>query len=306
LVLAAAAHAYPDRPIKLIVPFGAGGSTDVLARTIGQEMAKSLKQPVVVENKAGASGMIGATACKQAAPDGYTMCMVISDILVVNPFTFKKLAYDAEKDFVPVAAVADAIAGITIPTSHPAKTLPELIAYSKANPNKVNWASYGIGTASHLLLEAINQSTGAGFSHIPYKSVPDMNTALLAGDVHISMMATGLYEQFVKEGKMRHAAVMGEKRAAALPDVPTVVELGVDFRAVPWFAIFAPAGTPPEIVEIVNRAVNAVLADPVVSKTIASQGYTITRLTSAQLGDKTKRDRAIWGAIAKTLNLNLE
>lgn len=294
------------KPIRIVVPFGAGGSSDSIARIIGKALETSAKRPVVVENKAGASGMIGAASCKAAAPDGSTLCLFLADIVTIHPWVFKRLPYDAEKDFVPVAFLGDPEIGIMVPSSHPARSLAELVAHSKANPGKVNWASYGVGTASHLMLDKINRTFNAGITHVPYKSVPEINAALLSNQVDVSYMGWGNYAQFVQAGKMRTIAVVGSKRARSMPDVPTLAEQGVDFRPIPWFGFFAPAGTPPAIVERFNKQVNEALADPVVLKQVTDQGYFPQSLSPAAFADMVRRDRVVWGEVAKGLNLNLE
>ncbi len=303
---AQAQGSYPDRPVRIIVPFGAGGSSDSIARIVGQSLERTARVPVVVENKPGASGMIGAAACKAAAPDGSTYCLFLADIVTIHPWVFRKLPYDAERDFVAVAQLGDPEIGIMVPAAHPARTLGELVAYSKANPGKVNWASYGVGTASHLVLDKINRTFNAGITHVPYKSVPDINAALLSSQVDVSYMGWGNYSQFAKAGRMRTIAVVGSQRARTMPDVPTLAEQGVDFKPIPWFGLFAPAGTPAPIVERFNKLVVDALADPGVLKQITEQGYFPQPMSAAAFADLVRRDRAVWGEVARGLNLNLD
>ena len=309
-VVCTIAHAqadYPSKPLRFIVPYPVGGAADTIARHVGQVLTKRTGQTVIIENRGGASGMIGATACKLAAADGYTFCMLFSDIVAINPFIFKKIAYDAEKDFAPVIHVVKVDGVIVAPTAFPPNTLKELVAYAKANPGAINWASIGVGSSPHLLLEKINQSAGTDMKHVPYQGGGPVTTALLAGEVHVTMSGYGLVAPHIKSGKMKTFAALGTKRSSLIPEIPTLVEQGVEFTGELWLGLFAPAGTSPAQIDVINRHVNAIIADPAfVAKNLSPGGYAPTGGAPQALTDRVRRDQQEWGGLAKALNLGLD
>ncbi len=304
---ASSQDAFPSKPIRMIVVYPAGGGADLLARTLGESMGRlSGGQPLVVENRAGASGMIGTAACKNAAPDGYTYCLVLSDVVTINPHIFKKIQYDAEKDLVPVAGLADFTIAIVANSSVPAKDLKELAAYSRANKDKVNWGSFGVGSSSHLMQAQFNKSLDASLTHVPYLGVPQLTTALLSKEIDVSFMIYGQVSQYLDKGQMKALAVMGERRSPMLPDVPTFVEQGMAFTPVLWYGVFAPRGVPAATVERMNKLVNQALSDPAVRKVLDIQGFSATPDTPGAFRERVSRDRAAWGPIARSLNLALD
>ena len=309
-VVCTIAHAqadYPSKPLRFIVPYPVGGAADTIARHVGQVLTKRTGQTVIIENRGGASGMIGATACKLAAADGYTFCMLFSDIVAINPFIFKKIAYDAEKDFAPVIHVVKVDGVIVAPTAFPPNTLKELVAYAKANPGAINWASIGVGSSPHLLLEKINQSAGTDMKHVPYQGGGPVTTALLAGEVHVTMSGYGLVAPHIKSGKMKTFAALGTKRSSLIPEIPTLVEQGVEFTGELWLGLFAPAGTSPAQIDVINRHVNAIIADPAfVAQNLSPGGYAPTGGAPQALTDRVRRDQQEWGGLAKALNLGLD
>lgn len=308
--LCTVAHAqadYPSKPLRFIVPYPVGGAADTIARHVGLVLTKRTGQTVVIENRGGGSGMIGATACKLAPADGYTFCMLFSDIIAINPFIFKKIAYDAEKDFAPVVHVVKVDGVIVAPTAFPPNTLKELIAYAKANPGAINWASIGVGSSPHLLLEKINQSAGTDMKHVPYQGGGPVTVALMAGEVHVTMSGYGLVAPHIKAGKMKTFAALGTKRSSLIPEIPTLVEQGVEFTGELWLGLFAPAGTSPAQIDVINRHVNAIIADPAfVAQNLSPGGYAPTGGAPQALTDRVRRDQQEWGGLAKALNLGLD
>lgn len=298
---------YPQKPLRIIVPYPVGGAADVISRHIGQVLTRRTNQPVIIENRGGASGMIGATACKRAPADGYTFCMLFSDILAINPFIFKNIAYDAEKDFAPVVHVVNVDGVIVAPTAMPANNLRELIAYAKANPGKINWASIGVGSSPHLVLEKINKSAGVDMKHVPYQGGGPVTTALMANEVDVTMSGYGLVAPHIKGGKMKAFAALGAKRSPLIPDIPTLAEQGVDFTGTLWLGLFAPAGTSATQVNVINKLVNETLTDQTfVQQNLSPGGYAPTGGSPQALSERVRKDQQEWGSLAKGLNLALE
>ncbi len=297
---------WPVRPIRIIVPYAAGGAADQLARVIGDVVAKDLKQGVVVENRPGASGMIGGAACKNAVPDGYSFCLFINDVVTINPAVFKKVRYNAETDFVPVAFVAELGGVLPVSASLPVTNVKELVAYAKAHPDTTNWASYGIGTTSHLILEMINKRLGSSITHVPYQSTPQMLTALLTGEAGASIAGYSQVKQYMEQKKMRAIATLGDKRLPQLPDVPTLSEQGIDFNAAIWFGMFAPSGTSAEYVRKMNESINKAAVDPATAKLFDAASFYAKPMSSADFTGLVKRDTALWRGIVRQANISLD
>lgn len=304
--LAAAEEPFPSKPIRLIVVYPAGGSGDAMARTLSDTFSAVAGQPLVIENRGGASGMIGTSACKSAAPDGYTFCLLLSDVVTINPFVFKKVPYDADRDLVPVAAVADAGAAVIVPAALPTRNLGEFTALARSQPGKLNWGSFGVGTSSHLLLAQINKTFNVEVQHIPYQSAPQIMTALLTKEADVSLVTPGLFAQYVDQGKIRPIAVLGSKRLPQIPDVPTLIEQGLNFKPTLWYGIFAPAGVKPAVVDQMNKLVNRSLADSGLVKRLQDQGFVATPMSPAAFAERNKQDRQEWGAVARELKPSLE
>jgi len=256
----AAAQAWPDKPVTLIVPFPAGSAVDFLARTTASELAEKFGKPFIVDNRTGAGGNIGGLAVAKAAPDGYTMLFGTPSPIAINKLMYKGLAYDSDKDFTPVVYVARSPLIITARSGFPANSFAELIDYAKKNPGKVNVGNPGYGTLGHITGELISQFTGVTFTHVPYRGTVPLTTDLLGGQVDLAMDFMPTYVPQVKEGKIKAFAVTTAARAPQLPDVPTVQETGFKgFEASAWYAMVAPTGTPRDVIEKVNKGVNEFL-----------------------------------------------
>ncbi|WP_213289137.1 tripartite tricarboxylate transporter substrate binding protein [Bradyrhizobium sp. sGM-13] len=256
----AAAQEWPSRPVTMIVPFPAGAAVDTLARAVAHTLSEEFGKQFIVENRAGAGGNLGGAAVAKAAADGYTWLFGTPAPIALNKFMYKGLAYDSERDFTPVVLVAKSPMIITATPDFPAKTLPDLIAYAKQNPGKVNVGHPGNGTLGHITSALIQQFAGVEMTHVPYRGSAPLITDLLGGQVNVAMDFMPTYLPLVAERKIRALAVTTRQRVAQLPDVPTVQEAGFKgFEATAWYAIVAPTGTPPEIVMKVNTAVNAFL-----------------------------------------------
>ncbi len=304
--LAQAADPWPTKPIKLVVPYTPGGLTDVLARLIAQKAGTHLGQPVVVENKPGASTIIGAEYVAKSAPDGYTLLMPGTTTLTTNPLLLKKLPYKAS-DFAPVALVGVVPYIAVAHPSVPASNVQELVAYAKANPGKLTYSTSGQGTSSHLVGELFAAATGAKLTDIPYKGTAPALTAVLSGEVSMTFDGVTLYIPHVKAGKLKAIALTGERRLPALDSVPTLVESGYkDAVATAWFGIAAPAATPRPVIQRLNEAVQRAMAEPdVVAKLRELNAYVEPRSAEA-FGELLQREAALWGRIIAPLNLKTD
>lgn len=298
---------YPDRPITLIVPSAPGGTTDFTARLVTEQLTASLGQPVVVENKAGAAGNIGNQTVARAKPDGYTLLVAYSGYQVGNPHLFKKAGWDPIKDFAPVAMMTRAPQMVVTRMGLPFNTLQDLIAYAKANPGKLNYASSGNGSIQHIAGEMLQQQTGTTLTHVPYKGAGPAVQDLLGGNVDVFITTPASVVSQIKAGKLRALAVTSEARLTSLPDVPTVAEAGVpQFKLDSWFALYAPAGTPADVVQALNQAVNKALLLPDVKKRAEDSGTTTEVMTPAQLGSFTKKELDFWGQVITKANITLD
>ncbi len=269
--------AYPTKPVRLVVPFPPGGPLDVVGRVIAQKLGESWGHPVVVENKAGAGGNIGADAVAKAAPDGYTILMGALSTHAVNPSLYSNMPYDAAKDFAPITLVATTPNVLVVNPSLPVRSVQEFIAYAKANPGKLNFGSGSIGSAGHLAGELFNMETGARMVHVPFKGAAPATQALLAGDTQLMFDNLANAMPHVKAGKLRALAVTTAQRSKLAPDLPTMAEAGLPgFDITTWFGLFAPAGTPREIVGKWNADVVKILESPEMRERLAAQGAEAT------------------------------
>lgn len=260
---AAQAQAFPDRPVRIIVPFAAGSTPDVFARVAGEKAAQFLKQPVVIDNRAGAGGNLGTDLVAKAAPDGYTIGASITGPLVNNTVLYRKMAYDPFRDLVPVTFGVHQPNVIAVPPSLGVNSMQELFALLKKNPGRYNYASIGAGSLSHLSMELIKAKTGTFVVHIPYASSPAAVTSVIAGDTQMASLAPLAIMPQVQAGRLKALAISTPQRSPLLPDIPTFKEAGIlDVEATAWIGIVAPAKTPPTVIDALNRAFVAALRDP--------------------------------------------
>ena len=297
-----AAAAYPEKSVRMIVPYPPGGITDIVGRAVAERLSKTLGQPIVVDNRAGAGGTIGATLGARSTPDGYTLFVGTSATNGTNPSTYRNLSYKPETDFAPVALVATAPLMIIVNPSVPAKTLPEFIAYMKSNPNKVNFASTGNGGSVHLTSELFAMQTGTKMQHIPYKGSSPALTDLMGGQVQVMFDNVPSAAPLARSGKVRALAVTSTKRTALAPDTPTVAESAVPgFESLSWIAVYAPAGTPAEIVRKLNEAINEALKHPDLLSTFQKAGLDPVGGTPEDLAKYQTAEIAKWSNVVKTI-----
>jgi tripartite-type tricarboxylate transporter receptor subunit TctC len=280
---AAWAQTYPSRPARIIVGFTPGGSTDLLARLLGQWLSERLGQQFVVENRQGAAGNIATEAVARATPDGYTL-LLIDTQPAINATLFDKLNFDFIRDIAPVAGIIRMPAVMVVSPSVPATTVPVFIAYAKANPGKLNFASPGNGSAPHLAAELFKAMTGVNIVHVPYRGAAPALTDLLAGQVHAYFMSTLASIDYIRAGRLRALAVTTSTRSDMLPDVPTVAEFAPGYETSAWFGIVAPKNTPAQIVSKLNKEINAGLADPKITARLAEFGGTALVGSPADFG----------------------
>ena len=296
LSLIARAQAYPIRPVRIIVGFAAGGPADIVARLIAQWLSERLGQPFVVENRTGAATNIAAEAVVRSPPDGYTLLFVTS-AQAVNTTLYEKLSFNFSRDIVPIASLFRAPSVLEVNPSVPAKTVPELIAYAKANPGKLTMASSGIGTASHVFGELFKFMTGVNLVHVPYRGAAPAVTDLLAGQVQVFFDPIPNSIGHIRAGKVRPLAITSAKRSGALPDVPTISEFVPGYEASFWFGVGAPRATPAEIVDQLNKEVNAALADPNMKARLADLGGEVLALSPADFGRLIADETEKWAKV---------
>ena len=301
----AQAQTYPSRPIRLILGFAAGGSADIVARLIAQFVSERIGQPVIVENRTGASSNLAGEAVARSAPDGYTL-LYVTTVNAINATFFDNLKFELKRDFAPVSGVTRAPNVLEINPSVPANTVAEFIAYAKANPGKLNMASTGNGTSIHLAGELFKAMTGINLVHVPYRSPPQAMTDLLAGQVQVmfDVMTQGL--QHIKEGRLRALAVTTAARSDALPDVPTVAETVPGYEASSWSGVCAPSGTPAAIVAMLNKEINAALTDPTIKARLASMGSTAITGSPAEFAAFLSEEADKWGKVVRSANIKAE
>jgi tripartite-type tricarboxylate transporter receptor subunit TctC len=294
------AQAWPTKPIKLIAPFPPGSSIDLIARLLAEPMGQALGQPVVVENRPGAGGNVGVDAVIKSPKDGYTIGIGARGPLAINPFLVDNMSYDPIKDIAPIAVFGSSAIVLWVRADNPAKTLPDFVAQAKAQPGKLNYASDGVGTTNHLGGEALKSAAQIDIVHVPYKGTQEAVTALLQGDVQIFPAGLPPLVGQWKAGNIRPLATAMKARDAQLPDVPTTGEVGVTGAEMfAWFAMFAPAGTPPDILAKIRDALGTALAKPEVRDKLVSLGIT-PQLSTAQEMQKLQRDeQAKWGPVIK-------
>jgi tripartite-type tricarboxylate transporter receptor subunit TctC len=300
------AQKFPERPIRFIVPFPPGGGNDILARVIAPKMTEFLGQPVIVDNRAGAGGNIGADIAAKSAPDGYTI-VIASNQVTMNPALYAKLPFDIEKDFEPIALAASVPMVLVVHPSVAAGNVSELIALAKANPGKLNYSTPGTGTPQHIAFEVFNHSAGISITHVPYKGTGPAIADLIGGQVQTAFGTMASLEQQVKAGKLRALAVATPKRSQVMRDVPTVAESGLPGYDVSlWYSILAPAGTPKEIVARISADIAKTLALPEVRDKLTAQGFDVSYLNPEQMSELMRRDTARWGKSLREIGLKLD
>ncbi len=298
---------YPQRPIRIVVGYPPGQTVDVTARAYAEALQRILNNPVFVDNKAGANGILGAQAVKSAEADGYTLLFGTSGQMAINPWLYAKLPYDTLKDFVPVAAGATGRSYLVVNNDLPVRSLKELVAYTKAHPGKVSYGSGGTGITAHLAMEILKADTGMDAMHVPYKGSPAAVTGLLAGDVQAMFDAGAVLTPLIKTGKVRVLAVSSKQRYAAMPEVPTVAEQGYPgFEVVAWTALFAPAGTPALVVEKLNAAMRAAAGQEAAMASVRAGGSDPQPMTVAQVHRFMQDEVAKWGRAANAAGLKPE
>jgi tripartite-type tricarboxylate transporter receptor subunit TctC len=292
------AQAYPTRPVRMIVPFGPAGATDITARVIGQWLSEGLGQQFVIENRPGAGGNIGTEAVVRAPPDGYTL-LLANAAHAINATLYSKLNFNFVRDIAPVAPIVRFPYIMVLSPSVPATTLPEFIAYAKANPGKINMASPGIGSAPHVNGEPFKVMTGTKIVHVPYRSAAAVMTDLLSGQVQLYFGTTASSLEYVRTGKLRALAVTIERRLDALPDIPTVGDFVSDYEASNWYGIGAPRNTPVEVIEKLNQVTNAGLADPKIKARLDDLGGIALAGSPSDFGKLIAEETDKWGKVVK-------
>jgi tripartite-type tricarboxylate transporter receptor subunit TctC len=304
---AAQAQSWPGQPIKMIVPFPAGGPTDFAARLIAEKMTKSLGQPVIVENRGGAAGMLGTAAVAQSKGDGYTIGLIGNGLVTLTPFVRKDVPFDPLRDLVPLSKAVDIPLLVVCNPAVPAHDMREFIKYAKANPGRLSYASDGQASLTHLTFEMFKQEQGLHLVHIPYRGTAQLTTDLLSNVVQVSMSGIAGPLPFVKSGKLRALAVTSSKRAAALPDVPTMIELGMkDFDVTTWFSFFAPAGVPAPVAAKLNEHIGLALRDPEVVTRLRGSGMEAAPSTQQELDKIVRRYIAQWQGVIKSAHIKLD
>ena len=298
---------YPNKPVRLIVPFAPGGLADTSARAVAEKLGARIGQSVVVENRAGASGNIGMQAVAQAAPDGYTLVLGFDGTVVINPHVFKQTGFDVLNDFAPVTKLGDAVLLLVAHPSVPAKNITELIAFEKTKPGTLSYGSSGTGGTPHLAGELLNQRYGTKFVHVPYKGGGQAVIDVVGGQIPLVFTAVASAQQHVKSGKINAIGVSSGKRASSLPEVPTFIESGLqDFVVDSWVGILAPAKTPKAIVDRLQRELAAVLKDPEVANRYATLGIEPVGNTPEQFGQQIRADLARWEKVVKQAGIKVE
>lgn len=301
---AAAQDRYPQKPLRIVVPFAAGGSTDIFARLIGERLSGALGQPLVIENRAGAAGNIGAESVAKSAPDGYTLLMATTGVMAINNSLYKNMSYDSSTDFDYVVFVASITNVLIVAADSPLQNVPELIAAAKRAPGKLSFASAGAGASTHMSAELFKIMAGVDLLHVPYKgsgpALPDVITG------RVSMMFENMPGAMphVRAGTVRALAVTGLRRTSALPEVPTLTESGVPgYESLSWSGIAVPAGTPRDVIARLNREINAILTAPEMRQRFADQGAEAVGGTPEAFAEHAKRERDKWSRVIRDANI---
>jgi tripartite-type tricarboxylate transporter receptor subunit TctC len=303
---ALSAQIYPSRPITLIVPFAVGGSNDIVGRTIGKKLADAWGQPVVVENRSGAGGMIGTSAVAAAPPDGYTL-LLVSSTFTINPAIRKSMPFDTIKDFTPVAFIARSPLLLTASNELPVKSAKELLALAASKPGRITYASSGPGSINQIAAELIALSSGVKLTHVPYRGGAPALNDLIGGHVDVYVSSLPQVLQLAQSGQARALAVTSAKRTALLPDVPTLDESGiVGFDLWSWWGIVGPAGMPANVVNALNSEIGKILTSPELSRVLSNEGAEAETMTPQQFGDLMRSETERWIKVARKANISID
>lgn len=299
---------WPNQPVKVIVPQAPGAGTDITARIFTEALARKFGQPFVIDNRPGANGMLGTDAAAKAPKDGYTLLFTYAAAQVVNQSLYPKVTYDGARDFAAVAQVGAGGNVLIVPPSMPVKDLKEFIAYVKAKPaDELAYGSWGIGSGGHLSMEALVQQTGLKMRHVPYKGTAPMISDLLGGHIQVAFASTATAIPMMQAGKVKALAYSAPTRSTLLPDVPTMNEQGVKFDLVAWYGLFAPAGTPPAVVNTLNAEINRILQAPEMADKLKAIGLSDWPIkTPEQFAETVRRDIKDWGEVVRKGNIRVE
>jgi tripartite-type tricarboxylate transporter receptor subunit TctC len=300
------AQDWPQKPIRMIVPYPAGGGTDVVARMVADHLSKKLNQSIFVENRGGANGAVGLQALKQSEPDGYTIAVSSDTPMTVNPWLYKDLSYDPLKDFIPVTSLVRLPGMLAANPSFPANNIADLIKLAKEKPGGIAYGSAGVGNFSHLAMELFELATGVKLLHVPYKGTGPMAVGILGGEVQVEFNNVSTLLPYVKDNKLKVLAVAEPKRIPEFPDWPAVAETVPGFEMAPWVGIIAPAGTPKAIVDRLREATLAVMGDPAVVKQFADQQLTVMAIDGDRFTALIRADTEKWGKVVKTAGIKME
>jgi tripartite-type tricarboxylate transporter receptor subunit TctC len=300
------AWAYPDRPLTLIVPWAAGGSTDILARALAEQLTKSMGQPVIVENRAGASGNVGSALVVKARPDGYTLLVGSMSTHAMNPALMPGMPFRGVEDFTPIALMAQVINTLVVHPSLPVTSVKELIAYAKEHPNRLNYASAGSGSTNHLSAVLFERAAGIEMTHVPYKGGAPAVLDTVGNQTQVMFTAATQSLPHVKSGKLRLLGVTEARRSTLLADTPTVGETLPGYELSVWYGLFGPPGLPPELVERLNAATNQAMSDPAVKARMAAMGVDVISTSSTQFGTTLRRDADKYGRLIRDLGIKGE
>ena len=297
---------YPDRPIKMVVPYPAGGATDVVARAVAQKLGDRLKQPVVIENKAGASGQIGADFVSKANPDGYTIVFTAADTHSINPYVYPKISYDAKKDFSPIAEVGILQMTLIVNPNVKAKTVQEFVNLVHQQAGKMSYASYGTGSSSHVAMAMLNVAEKLNILHIPFQGAAPAIAAVMGGQIDAMMVPLTLAYPNHQAGKVRLLGVAAPTRFVSAPDMPTFTEQGSNINATPWLGILGPAKLPQAIVDKLNQEINAVCEDPQIVELLVKNGLAVETKNVNQFRAYLDAESERWGATIRAANIKAE
>jgi tripartite-type tricarboxylate transporter receptor subunit TctC len=300
------AQAYPTKPIKLIIPFPAGGATDIVGRVVAQQLGVELGQTVVVDNRAGAAGVIGSESVARAAPDGYTILLSTSSTHTIGPILNAKIPYSPTKDFTPIMYLAASPQVVVVPLSSPANTMPELIDYIKKNPGKLNFGSAGTGGIPHLSTERFLAMTGTKMTHVPYKGTALAMPDLMAGRLDLMFDSISVSLPHIRDGKVRALAVTSPKPSSVAPNIPTLSQFVPGYESLTWFGVFGPAGLPPAIQEKLNQALNKAIQNPALLAQFAKLGFDAAGGTPQEFAKKMAEETAMWQKVITDGNITIE